>query len=577
MPIDALFLHAAAGELRRKLLGSRVDKIQQPERDVLLLSLRGPEGPGKLLISAGSGTARLHYTTGGRENPAEPPMFCMLLRKHLSGARILSLEQPDFERMYLLRFACLDELGMASEKCLAVEMLGRNANLVLIDGEGRILDCLRKVDAEQSPKRQLLPGLFYQLPPKPEKPGAFQVSREEFLRLYAQAEPTKAGDRWLVETFGGISPLLARELLCRVSGSSDEALGRVEAEALWQALAALREQEMFQPVFLKNGEKPFDLYCFPLQQYGSALSQERWEDFSRLLDAYYTEREKLERQNQRSQNLVKLVKNRRDRASRKLNLRLEERSATAKRETWRQYGDLIKANIYRMKRGEGSLTADNFYDPNGGQVTIPLDVKLSPQQNAARYYKLYTKAKNAEKVLSGQIEEAQAELDYLESVLEELQRAAGERDLAEIRQELVSEGYLREQGGKKKKQASVQPLRYRASTGETILVGRSNLQNDWLTTRYADKRCFWLHVQKTHGAHVILQSEEENPGALEEAAMLAAWYSRGRESSNVPVDYTRVKNVKKPAGAKPGMVIYTDYRTLYVTPAKEAVEALEKF
>ena len=574
MPIDSLFLSAAAAELRARLLGSRIDKIQQPEKDVLFLSMRGAGGPCRVLVSAGSGTARVHVTAGGRENPAEPPMFCMLLRKHLIGGRLTAIEQPDMDRLYLMRFACLDELGIPSEKTLAVEMLGRAANLILIDGDGRIIDCLRRIDAEKSSKRQLLPGLFYATPPKPEKPDFFRLSAQELNNLMAAADGSKPGDLWLCSAAAGLSPLLARELVCRAAGTSDSPVSTLSGEALLEALTEIRGS--FQPVLIKSGDKPSDLYCAELRQYGSALRQEVYPDYSALLDAFYTERERLERQNQRSQALVKLVRTRRDRAARKLTLRTEEQQATANRDTWRQWGDLIKANLYRMSRGQRELEAENFYAEAGGTVRIPLDPKLSPQQNAAHYYKQYAKAKNAEKVLAGQIQEAEEEIRYLESVLEELSLAAGERDLAEIRRELTEQGYLRESGGKRKKQPAPQPMRFLSSEGALILVGRNNLQNDWLTLHQADKHSVWLHAQKTHGAHVVAVCGEDDADTLREAAMLAAWYSKGRDGANVPVDYTQVRWVRKPAGARPGMVIYTNYRTLYVTPERAAVESLQR-
>lgn len=574
MPIDSLFLSAAAAELRTRLLGSRIDKIQQPEKDVLLLSMRGPGGPCRVLVSAGSGTARVHVTAGGRENPAEPPMFCMLLRKHLTGGRLIALEQPDMDRMYLLRFACLDELGIPSEKTLAVEMLGRAANLILVDGDGRIIDCLRRIDAEQSVKRQLLPGLYYALPPRPEKPDFFRMSAQELDRLLAAADGSKPGDLWLISAAAGLSPLLARELVCRAAGASDSPVSALNGEALLDALEEIRKT--FRPVLIKNGDKPSDLYCTVLRQYGAVFGQEAYPDYSALLDAFYTERERMERQNQRSQALVKLVRTRRDRAARKLTLRTEEQQATAKRDTWRQWGDLIKANLYRMTRGQRELEAEDFYAEAGSTVRIPLDPKLSPQQNAAHYYKLYSKAKKAEKVLAGQIREAEEELQYLESVLEELSLAAGERDLAEIRRELTEQGYLRESGGKRRKPPAPQPMRFLSSEGALILVGRNNLQNDWLTLHQADKQSVWLHAQKTHGAHVVAVCGPEDGKTLREAALLAAWYSRGRDSANVPVDYTQVRWVRKPAGARPGMVIYTNYKTLFVTPERSAVEKLQR-
>ena len=574
MPLDALCISEVTGELQA-LAGSRVDKVQQPERDVLLLHLRGGAGAVRLLISAGSGSARVHLTRMDRENPAEPPMFCMLLRKHLSGARLLSVEQPDWERVMLLRFACLDELGEASEKLLAVELMGRNANIILVDGAGRILDCLHKADPMTAPKRPLLPGLFYALPPAQEKENLFQIAEEAFAQAFARGRRDQKADEWLVQTFAGVSPLLARELAALAAGESDVRLGETSADKLWAAFSALREQKA-QPTLLLRDDVPFDLYCRPIRQYGGALRQETKESFSELLDSFYTEKERFAHQQQRSQTLVKLVKNRRERAARKLAARLEERKATAQRETWRQYGDLIKANLYRMQRGQTALEAENFYDPENASISIPLEAKLSPQQNAERYYKLYTKAKNAEKVLTEQIDEARRELEYLESVQQELTLAAGEKDLGEIRQELISQGYLHPTDKRRRKDPPPRPLRYRSPDGSLIQVGKNNLQNDWLTLKSADKNDVWFHVQKSHGSHVVARCGREDRETLETAAMLAAWYSEARNSANVPVDYTLVRYVKKPGGARPGMVIYTDYKTIYVTPERSKVEALEQ-
>ncbi len=575
MPLDAFFLSETLPELRELLLGARVDKVQQPERDVLLLHLRGgPGGPQRLLLSAGSGSARVHVTTRERENPAEPPMFCMLLRKHLTGGRLLRLEQPEGDRVLLFTFACLDELGEPSEKKLAAELMGRNANLILIDAQERILDCLHKADPMAAPRRPLLPGLYYSLPPAQEKPNLLSVSEERFLAAFRESAGGKSGDRWLVETFSGVSPLLAREIMLRACGGVDARLEADMASPLWAALAALRAEQP-RPVLLLEGEEPRDFYCRPLRQYGSMLSQKELPSFSELLDEFYTERERLAHQKQRSQSLLKLVKTRQGRAARKLAARTAERKETENREVWRQYGDLIKANLYRMERGDALLRAENFYDPENAAIEIPLDVRLSPQKNAEHYYKLYSKAKNAEKVLTEQIAEAERELDYLESVREELERASGERDLSEIRQELIGQGYLRETDRRRKKSGPPRPLVYESPSGGRILVGRNNLQNDWLTLKTAERNDFWFHTQKIHGSHVIAQCPEEDRETMAAAALLAAWYSGGRDSAQVPVDYTRVRYVKKPAGARPGMVIYSDQKTLFITPEKSAVEALK--
>jgi predicted ribosome quality control (RQC) complex YloA/Tae2 family protein len=536
MPLDALTLYAAAEELRRVLIDMKVDKVQQPEKDVFLLSLRGssPLGGGqslRLLISAGAGSARVHLTDISRENPASPPMLCMLLRKHLSGARIKDISQPEGERLYDIVFSAFDDFGSPVEKRLVVEMMGRNSNLILIDAEGRVLDCLRKMGADitAEDKRILLPGLFYSYPPRPDRPYIFSLGESEFEALYTAAVKDTQADRWLVSEFSGLSPLLAREAVYRVSGYVDTHIGRLDGGLLYRELKQM-STEGFTPCMLKNGEKPFELSCLPLTQYGKALELVRYESFSKLFDSFYTERERLDRLAQRSQSILKTVKNRRDRAAKKLLLRTQELRATRDRERLRQLGDLIKANIYRMSKGQTKLSVEDFYSENSEMVDITLEAKLSPQQNA------------------------------------------------EIRQELIEEGFLKDSGGsgRKKKPPSSQPLKFVSSAGAEILVGRNNLQNERLTLKFAQKNDIWLHTQKIHGSHVIAFCSEEDRTTLLEAAMLAAYYSKARDGSNVPVDYTRVKNVKKPQGAKTGMVIYTDYKTLYVTPDEAEVKKLMK-
>ena len=463
MPLDALTLYAAAKELRGTLIDMKVDKVQQPEKDVFLFSLRGNGTNVRLLISAGTGSARVHLTDISRENPNSPPMICMLLRKHLTGARIKELIQPQGERLYDIVFSAFDDFGSPVDKRLVVEMMGRNSNLILIDGEGRVLDCLRKAGADitAADKRILLPGLFYEYPPKPDRPYIFALGETEFTTIYNVAVQDTQADKWLVSEFSGLSPLLAREAVYRASGSVDSHIAMLECGRIFKALREMSEDN-YTPCMLKNGEKPFEVTCFPVTQYGKALELVRYESFSKLFDSFYTERERLDRLGQRSQAILKTVKNRRDRAAKKLILRTQELKATEGRERLRQLGDLIKANIYRMTKGQTKLTVEDFYSENAETVDITLEAKLSPQQNAEKYYKAYNKAKNAEKILHGQIEEAETELNYLESVLEELSRAGGEKDLEEIRQELTEEGYLKDNNssnnGKKKKPVASQPL-----------------------------------------------------------------------------------------------------------------------
>lgn len=580
MPLDAVCISGLAYELDNDIAEMKIDKVQQPEKDVFILSLRGARGSCKLLISSGTGSARVHLTRINRENPQTPPMFCMLLRKHLTGAKIVSVTQPSAERMLDIELSAYDEMGVAVRRHLICEMLGKHPNLVLTDEEDRIIDCFRKIDAEMSEKRQLLPGMFYHLPPKPDKPELLTCSDEEFNAALENAPSERSADKWLIEAFCGISPLGAREIVYAACGNGSALVGEIERARFLgarNAFAAAVQTRRFTPCMLSDNEKPRDIYCFWVKQYEDAYKVTGFESFSELFDGFYTERERLDHVAQRAQAIQKTVKNLRDRTARKLAVQIEELKATFDREQLREFGDLIKANLYRMERGAKSLVAQNFYSENYEDIEIPLDPKLSPQQNAAKYYKLYTKAKNAEKYLTEQIDNAEKELEYFESVLEEIARADGIKDIADIRKELTETGYIREQAKKKMKTPESKPMHFVSRSGVDIYCGRNNLQNDKLTLREAHRGDTWLHTQKIHGTHVIIDTMGNEPDevTIEDAACIAAYYSKGRGGTKVPVDYTKVKYVKKPSGAKPGMVIYTDYKTIFVTPDEERVNSMK--
>jgi predicted ribosome quality control (RQC) complex YloA/Tae2 family protein len=582
MPLDAICLQAVLQELRPQVIGARIDKVHQPFRDEVILMLRGNL---RLLLHAGANAPRIQLTERPRENPAEPPMFCMLLRKHLVGGRITAVTQPGLERLVQLEIAITDDFGRPGKRTLVLEAMGRRSNLILLDGDGRIIDCLRRVDGDMSAQRQVLPGLFYQLPPAPGKADLTQETEEGFFARLSQAQPKQKLDGFLLDQYFGISPLIARELVCRALGDLDRRIGETaqpDLVRLWEELCALRrrtETGDFTPTMLTEGGKPSDFSYLPISQYGSRMSVQAYPTFSSLLDDFYELREQQDRLRQRGQDLLRTATTARDRVRRKLALQEKDYAATQNREQLRISGELITANLYRMERGASSLTTENYYDENGGMVTIPLDPLLTPQQNAAHYYKRYNKAKAAERHLQEQMALARTDLSYLESVLEEIRQAETEQDFQEIRSELRDAGYLRRQGKEKKEsKRAFRPREFRTSGGLRVLVGRNNRQNDRLTLKDADRRDLWLHTQKIHGAHVILCTGGAEPEEtdLRQAAMIAAWYSQARESSNVPVDYTPVKYVKKPAGGRPGMVIYSTYRTVYVTPEKDAVEALRQ-
>lgn len=580
MPLDAVCLTGVVRELREAVLGLRIEKIQQPARDQVILTLRGNK---KLLLCAGASQARIHLTTAVRENPAQPPMFCMLLRKHLGGGRLSAIEQPALERAVILTIDMVDEMGEPGRRKLVLECMGRYSNLILLDGQDRIIECLRRVDMEMSEKRQVLPGLFYRLPPAQDKADPLAVSGEELRALLDAAPDGTDAAGWLLDHFFGLSPLVCRELAYMDCRDGEHLLDDGDRERLagtfdlWQEMVRGENGKRFTPWMLTKDGKPSDFSYMPIYQYGNSAEGAPWDAFSPMLDAFYEKREQIERVRQRGADLQRTASNARDRAKRKLALQEKEYAQTQDRDRLRIYGELITANLYRMERGQTTLRAQNYYDPDCREADIPLDPLLTPQQNAAKYFKRYNKAKTAEKYLDQQMAAARKERDWLESVLDELSRAETEQDFADIRRELQEAGHLKRQGGGKKepRRGPSRPRTFRSSAGLRILVGRSNTQNDQLV-REAFKSDYWFHTQRIHGSHVILCTEgrEPDPRSMTEAALLAAWFSQGREGGQVAVDYTQVRNVKKPAGARPGMVVYDLYQTAYVTAEEKLVKAL---
>ena len=575
MPLDAICLQGVVGELAPQLTGSRIEKIQQPARDQIILLLRGSR---RLFLNAGANQPRIHLTEQLRDNPSQPPMFCMLLRKHLSGGIIESIRQEPLERVVTLTVLAADELGERSRFTLIWEGMPRRANLILCDRDGRIIDCLRRIDLESEQDRQVLPGLFYRLPARQNKRSPLTVTEEEFAALLSHAAPDAPLDGWLLDTFTALPPLVARELTARACGSTDAPAS--QGAALWTVFAQWRNavnDSHFTPTLIKRNGALADFTYGPILQYGPAAETEVYDTFSHLLDDFYEKREQAERVRQKGQDLLKTATTARDRVRRKLAAQEKELSACLDRDRLRICGELITANLYRMERGQSRLTAQNYYDENCADMDIPLDVRLSPQENAARYFKQYAKAKTAEKYLTAQLQKGGEELQYLESVLQELSQAEAEQDFNDIRTELTDGGYIRQRGKKQSGfQRASRPREFRTSAGLRVLVGRSNRQNDRLTTKDADKRDLWLHTQKIHGSHVILCTGGAEPDeqSLLEAASLAAYFSQAQGSAKVPVDYTPVKFVKKPAGARPGMVVYTTYQTMLADPDESLVKRL---
>lgn len=571
MAFDAFFLTAVLQEIREKTLGGRVDKIHQPSRDSLILHLRCEGGREKLLFAPNPAAPRLYLTASSPENPAEPPMFCMLLRKHLLGARLVKITQPPMERCATFYFDCIDEMGDPVQKRLVAELMGRTCNLYLLGGDGRIIDCLRRVGLDES-ARPALPGMYYQEPAAVAKQDPSAMTQEDYVNLLDAPGGDELSQR-LMDCLGGLSPLVCREAALFAAGSTDARMQDIPENGA-EKLYLFFQEHLFHPApwFYAQGDGTPKQYAFcPIHQYGSCS---RAETFTQLLDSFYVLRDRRDAMRQKSQTLRKTVSNLCQRVQRKLVIQEKELTATYDRERLRQLGDIVTANLHRVTKGQTVLEAEDFYDEEMKTVSIAISPILSPQQNAAKFYKDYTRMKNAERELTRQMEMAAQELSYLQSVLEELDRAQSEAELEEIRQELHSGGYVRMDAGRRKiKAAKLPPMRFESTDGYPIYVGRNNRQNDELTFKMARKDDLWLHAQKVHGSHVIISCGGTKPpdDTVTQAAQLAAYYSESKGGQNISVDVTPVKQVKKLSGAKPGMVIYHTYNTIYVNPYGDIV------
>ena len=573
MAFDATFLTAVLDEIRARATEARVEKIHQPSRDTIIFHLRCKEGREKLLFAANPTAPRLHLTTASPENPAEPPMFCMLLRKHLSGARLNAITQIPMERCATFTFDCTDEMGYPVQKKLVCELMGRTCNIYLLSPEGRIIDCLRRIGLDESAKRSALPGLNYQEPDAITKDDPRAWSVENYVNLLEGPGSDVLAQR-LMDSLGGLSPLVCREAALFAAGSVDARVENLNVAEAADKLDLFFREHLNHPhpyYYAQPDGTPKQFAFCPIREYGECREAA---SFGALLDMYYTVRDRKDAMRQKSQAVRKTVQNLCTRITRKLAIQEKELEATFDRERLRQLGDIVTANIHRIVKGSTVVRCEDFYDEDMKEIDIPISPILSPQQNAAKFYKDYAKLKNAEKELTKQISLGEEELHYLKSVLEELNRADTEAELEEIRRELQDGGYIRPDVGKKRmKQAKVAPMRFESTDGYPIYVGRNNRQNDELTFKLARKDDIWCHASKVHGSHVIISCGGTTPpdDTITQAAQLAAYYSETTAGQNIAVDVTPVKQVKKLPGAKPGMVIYHTYRTVIANPYKDIV------
>lgn len=570
MPMDGLTLGFAARELNTALAGGRIDKITQPEKDTVILLIRAGNENKRLLLCASPNNARCHLTCATFPNPLEPPMLCMLLRKQLLGGRVLSVSQVGGDRVLHVDIDVVDELGDHVLRRLILEIMGRHSNLILVDGQNKILDAARHVNMEMSRVRQLQPGLTYLPPPAQDKLQPDGITAAGLhARLLAQGDVPL--HKALAQSVAGLSNPAARELAFRVAQCDlPEAANR-----LTDLLCRLPDMAAPQ-VLLDDMGDAADVFPFPyLSQ--PADSQRPYATLSEALEKYFGSRDAQDRINQKSASMVRLLKGQIERCEKKLALQEEELASAARMEEYRLMGEILNANLWQLHKGMDVAELPNFYDENGGSIRIPMDIQLTPTQNAQRYFKKYQKARSARATAAQQKEKTLAELNYLETMLLDVGKCVGESELEEIRQELVRTGYMKRSTNRRQQRAlpKSKPYKYESSDGILMEVGKNAAQNDRLTTS-AKPNEWWLHAKDMPGSHVIIHHEGELPQqTLKEAATLAAWYSKGQRSSSVPIDYTLRRYVKKPSGAAPGMMIYVNQKTLFMTVTEADVRALK--
>lgn len=580
MALDGIFLRHIKSEIEERILEGRVDKIYQPNRDELVMAFRTRAGNHKLLISARPNTARIHFTEITLENPKQPPMLCMLLRKKLFSGKLIAVRQNDLERAISLDFDTVNELGDHVTLTLVVEVMGKYSNIILVGEDGKIIDALKRVDAEMSSERLVFPGLLYRDPPAQDKVCIFNVEPAEVLERIKSLPKSMVLSKALMTVLQGISPIVSREIE-NIAGRGQEVITTemtdYQVNRLLKALENLKETgqsslgKAYTVVNLQK--KPIDFSFMKINQYGESAVVREEESFSKLLDRFYAERDKIERMRVKSSDILKILSNKSDRLARKINNQKAELLDCEKKEDLRIKADLINSNLYAIPKNASQVELMNFYDENCAMIEIKLNPAKSASQNAQKFYKDYRRAKTAEIKLEEQIEIGMKEIEYVDSIFYALTEAETEQDLSEIRNELGEQGYVKVQkNNKKAKPTSLgKPLAFKTDDGFTVLVGRNNKQNDKLTLKDASNNDYWFHTKNIHGSHVILSTEGKVPSdeAMTFAATLAAVHSKAKNSTQVPVDYTKVRHVSKPQGSKPGMVIYVNYKTMYVNPILE--------
>lgn len=576
MAFDAGMVAAISCELRECLVGARVEKVNQPEKDEILLLLHTSSGSRRLCISASVNNPKIHLSSQIKENPPTPPMFCVMLRKYLGGARISDISQIGFERVIRICFDGRDEMGFAKEVRLYHEIMGKYSNLIFTDGDDKIIGAVRPVDFSTSQKRQVLAGMRYELPPAQDKKDPLAETEDGFIAEVESSDPYRRTDKFITDRYLGISSLTAREIAARSAQNVGGSPIGVK-NAFFDIVSHIKDRDFTPCMVVDPDSRPIDYSFVKLTQYGSdeGVDIVTYPDFSSLLEAFFASRERSDRVRQRALDLFKTVNNTIARLERKIALQREELAEAEQKETYRRNGDLITGSIYMLKKGMTKVKLVDYEDPELSEVELELDARLTPAANAQYWYKKYNKAKNAEIELQKQIKIAEEELAYLGSVLDNLERANGQSELDEIRDELALSGYKSSsRSGRTASSAKTKiskPLEFVTSGGYKLFCGKNNLQNELIRTKYAGKNDWWFHVKNAPGSHVVMICGDAEPSEADftEAAMIAAYHSSLSEAKNITVDYTKIRNLKKPGGSKPGYVIYHTNYSAYVTPSAE--------
>ncbi len=580
MAFDAGMVAALTFELNTKLKGARVDKVQQPEKEEIVLTLRADRDNIRLSLSSVANTPRINITEIVKENPVNAPLFCMLLRKHLLGGRILSVSQYGFERLIEICFECRDEMGFICQKYLIVEIMGKYSNIIFCDADRKIIGAVKTVDFTTSSKRQVLPGMKYEYPPSQNKFSPLEIDEAVFCKLFSECEKQKEICRFIIDYFMGVSMLVAKEIAYSATGRVDTRLSECNVADLYRVFnqyVLLIKTNDFTPVIIRENDAPVEFSFFPIRQYEGSFNVQVCDSFSQLIDEFYVKKEKINHIKQMSSDLLKFLTNNENRITKKIAIHKQEMLDANKNLKNKKIGDIITANIYMLKRGDTKVKLFDYSEDVPIEKEIILDSKLTPSQNAQRYYKKYNKAKKTIEMLESQMSSDDNELVYIRSVLDALSRVECENDIEEIKNELRSSGYgVKTKGKYSRHSVKTAPFKFCTTNGYTVLCGKNNIQNEILTFKTASKLDYWFHIKNMAGSHVIMLCNGEEPPEIDftEAATIAATHSKAEKGENVAVDYTLVKNIKKINSAKPGLVIYSTNWTAYVTPDEKMCEKL---